>query len=526
MDRDLKTTFPANRHCLIFRQCAFLACFFLAESQTSGQITLDADFDHGSLDEANSVVNGNFITLVGRDNHYGNGLWKWVYFEADNVNGQQVTFQIDDNFVTGGNNLEEHAMVYSYDKVDWHFFENNNRDQNQGTYTFSKNGAFTEEQVYVAYGIPYPYQRTVAHTASIASSPWVSSTSSANANLIIGQSPGGIDDLGRNIAPRDMHAFHITDPNYAGPKSKIVLLGGVHSQETLANYMLEGLIDFLISDNFEAAMLRRSAEFFVYPMANPDGRFAGYNRGSVEIEAFDTNRHWEPFAIPPYDGQSDIQLVGDSMIADTGGDIDYFIDFHGTVQGKDAHFAYVLPEQQNAEFWLNVQALDPSIETRNSTLLTFNSARFGRDVLNAEFTSTFETQFIDGDNIDRFFELGVTYGLAFEQTLRLTGDLNYDGVIDGLDWSTFIAAAETDLSGLSQIDAYMLGDLDGDGTNSGLDFVLFKEAFETANGIGSFAAMLAQVPEPASVQILTCAYFLSILRHRRQSTRRFIPCDV
>ena len=62
-----------------------------------------------------------------------------------------------------------------------------------------------------------------------------------------------------------------------------MLVGGVHANETLGNFTLEGLVDFLVSDDLEAAQLRRYAEFYVYPMANPDGRYAGYNRSTVQF---------------------------------------------------------------------------------------------------------------------------------------------------------------------------------------------------------------------------------------------------
>ena len=60
----------------------------LVASTAWSQIVLDGDFDHGSLDTANSSVNGTMVTLAGRDN-YNPGDWKWLYFSASNVNGVQ-----------------------------------------------------------------------------------------------------------------------------------------------------------------------------------------------------------------------------------------------------------------------------------------------------------------------------------------------------------------------------------------------------------------------------------------------------
>ena len=484
------------------RRYFLVTCMLLVSSNSSlGQIVLDGDFDHGGLDEANSSVNGSQVMLAGRDN-FNPGDWKWLYFSADNVNGLQPVFQIDDDFATGGANLNDHEMVYSYDQVNWQFFDNNDRNAGQDTFTFFNDSSFTQERVFVAYGLPYSYGRVSAHTTLVASSPWVSPTNSANTNLVIGQSPGGIDDLGRTVLPRDMYGYKITDDSATGPKKKIAVIAGVHSNETLGNYTLEGLVDYLLSDDLEAGMLRRQAEFYVYPMANPDGRFAGYNRSTVQRESLDPNRFWES---PNYGTMSDIREVGDALLADTGGDVDYFIDFHSTVSGKDGHFGFVFPDFQADPFWLNFLQLEPSVSTRNASLINLTAAKFGRDELDAEFTMTFETQFIGGENVDRFHDLGTNFGQAFGQVFRVFADLNFDSQLDVLDWQLFIAGAETDLSGLSAIEAYAAGDLDGDGVNSIEDFGLFKDAFVAVHGLAGFEALFTQVPEPSTLAIAMLA---------------------
>lgn len=471
---------------------------------TCGQIVLDANFDHGSLDEANSSAVGSFVSLSGRDN-FNPGDWKWIYFSAGNVEGLTPIFQIDDDFATGGGNLNDHEMVYSYDGQTWQFFDNNVRNASQDTFTFSNNQQFTQNEVFVAYGLPYSNGRVISHTAQIATSPWVSPTGSGNSSLVIGQSPGGIDDLGRSIAPRDIFGYKITDPSVTGPKQKIALLGGVHSNETLGNYTLEGLVNFLVGDDFEAAQLRKQVEFYVYPMANPDGRFAGYNRSTVQQVNNDPNRFWDS---PLYGFMSDIKVVGDALLADTGGDVDYFIDFHSTVSGKDGHFGFVLPAFQSDPLWQNLLQLEPTISTRDASLISLTAAKFGRDELSAEFSITFETQFIGGENVDRFHDLGENFGVAFNQALRVFADLNFDGQLDEQDWLQFIASAETDLSELSAIDAYAAGDLDGDGVNSIVDFGLFEEAFVATHGAAGFAELLSSIPEPTTLSQILIAVVL------------------
>ena len=511
---------------LIVRRTTVSACYWLCQcvvlgaSLASGQIILDGDFDQGGLDEANSSVNGSMVMLAGRDNSIP-GEWKWLYFSATNVNGLQLTFQIDDEFDTGGSNLNQHEMVYSYDQQTWEFFDNNNRNAAQDTYTFFNDTAFTQNQVYIAYGLPYSSGRVTSHTAQMAASPWVAPTSSGNASFVIGQSPGGIDDLGRVVAPQDMYGYKITDPSATGSKRKIGVMSGVHSNETLADFTLEGLVNFLTGDDLEAGILRKYAEFYIYPMANPDGRYAGYNRSTVQNVSVDPNRFWES---PNYGGLDDIKVVGDALLADTGADIDYFIDLHSTVVGKTGHFGFIHPDYQADPFWLSFLQLDSEIFTNNASLIDLTGQKFGRDELNAEFTMTFETQFIPGENIDRFLNLGKTMGLAFEQVFQVFADLNFDGELDVQDWVEFIGGAETDLSGMTPIEAYAMGDLDGDGINSIVDFGLFKNAYVAAHGLSGFEALFA-VPEPISMVLLGSGMSVWILTLRGFETSCFSVPD-
>jgi hypothetical protein len=505
----------------------------------SAVITLDADFDSGGLclnpsfpnacDDTGvvSTVSGNVVTLIGRDN-FNSNTWKWLCFRADGVNGQQVMFQIGDDFATGGGSLNNHRMMYSYDQTNWFFFDNNNRSS--PTYSFHNNSAFSQDTVYVAYGPPYPYQRVVDHTNSISTRPWVTPTTSGGGTLVIGQSPGGTDDIGRSITPKNLYGYKITDPAATGPKEKIVLLSGVHANETLGNFTLEGLIDFLVSDELSAGQLRRYAEFYVYPMANPDGRYAGYNRSTVQRVNVDPNRAWNPPNYFDPDDVSpplfDIAVVGESMRVDTGQNIDYLIDFHSTVNPSPYpyHHGLVLPEWQSNPFWLSLLGREPSLITGNAALQDFTGAKFGRDVLNAEFSATFETVFPANENVDRYLTLGRNFGLAWHDIYYIPADLNFDGVLDEDDWTEFIAGSETNMNGLSPIEKYVRGDLTGNGQNSFEDFELFVELFDQVNGKGAFAAMFVGAPEATSATMLLMGCSLlagGVRRLGRREGQRF-----
>lgn len=90
----------------------------------------------------------------------------------------------------------------------------------------------------------------------------------------------------------------------------------------------------------------------------------------------------------------------------------------------------------------------------------------------------------------------IGWELPFEES-----DLNEDGAINLHDWSIFRANHLVDLSGLTPTQRAARGDLDGNGRVDFADFRQFQSDFNFLNGAGSFAAMLAAVPEPASATL-------------------------
>lgn len=101
----------------------------------------------------------------------------------------------------------------------------------------------------------------------------------------------------------------------------------------------------------------------------------------------------------------------------------------------------------------------------------------------------------------------------------LFADVNGDCSLNGDDWTQFRSGQLFNMVGLTAAQAFSLGDLNGDFTNNHTDFVLFKSAFEAANGQGSFAAMLAQVPEPSTLLLVFFAAFFQSASRRIRARR-------
>ena len=483
---------------------------------THAVITLDADFDHGSLQSFSTA--GSTVNLVGRDNYYGSNQWRWVYFKASGVNGVTPDFRISaNNFAGGSSAIANHNFRYSLDGENWVPFDNHGTTGS--IFSFSNNAAFNQDEVWVAHSIPYSYGRAADQVAQYKLSPYVSPTTSANADLVIGQSPGGTDDLGRTIAPLDMWGFKLTDNSVpAAGKTKIVLASGLHANEVLGTYTLEGTLEWLLSDDSRASELRKVAEFYVYPMLNPDGRFAGNNRATIDTPNQDPNRDWSP-TIPgrTWHDEPEIKLSGEAMMADldvaNGGEADYFIDYHSTITtSADADdFFFIHPEKGHTDdpFWVNLLDETDTLTWEQSTSTGPTSANFGETELGAHFDATFETAFHPTRGVEYYEEMGKDIGVAFFNTLaRINADINRDGFV-GIDdlnfllsnWNTNVPTGDWDSGDIAGI---------GDGY-IGIDDL--NQVLAQWNA-GTPPAASTTTPEPATLTLLTLGTLTTLRRQR------------
>ena len=65
----------------------------------------------------------------------------------------------------------------------------------------------------------------------------------------------------------------------------------INPGETNSSYIMEEIIDFLISDNLAAQCLREKFVFKIIPMINPDGVIAGNSKCS--LAGIDLNHQWQ-----------------------------------------------------------------------------------------------------------------------------------------------------------------------------------------------------------------------------------------
>jgi hypothetical protein len=423
-----------------------LAAATLGTGSASSQLTLSANFDHGSL--RSWTGNTTTISLTPRDNYYGNGTWRWLYFQASGVLNTRPAFQMPNTFVGGSANLTGHRMMFSYDNENWQFFDNTSNTGS--TYRFGNNTNFTSNNVWIAYAQPYSYGRSVSHTAEVLASPWAAPTSAANASGVIGFSAGGTDDMGRTVTPKALYGYRITNPatdSPTTPKKRVMLSSGLHAAEVLGSHAYEGLVDWLISADPRAARLREVAEFFCYPVLNPDGRFAGMARGTVQNSGngVDPNGWFHPTRWSGTRTWTELRESGEAMIADIqatpGTGLDAFIDFHSTVPaspGDDFGFIEVDQGDNLAPWWVELRRLQPNVFEVDSTGTGWTTANFADIVLGARVDITFETMHGKNRPVSYYNDLGKNFGLAFfDAWASIDGDFNLDGVVNAADYTTW-----------------------------------------------------------------------------------------
>lgn len=74
-------------------------------------------------------------------------------------------------------------------------------------------------------------------------------------------------------------------------KRTIVITARVHPGESPSSYICEGLINFLLSNEYHARLIRKYFIFYIVPMLNVDGVSIGNYRSNVL--GYDLNRCWQ-----------------------------------------------------------------------------------------------------------------------------------------------------------------------------------------------------------------------------------------
>lgn len=304
------------------------ASILFAASVAKAEIQFRSDFESGNGTAFQPVSENHYQFEFELDTNSTDN--QWFYFEVNGANGSALTFDLLNIDKT---NVPSHwrtaVPVYSNDAgTTWERIASQPAVI-ETTYQFSHE--FTSDTVRLAFHNPYTLSTINSKIAEWQKSPWCTATQT------IGESTQG----------RPLTHLTITDSSVpVEGKIGVWVIARQHAAEVTGSFVLEGMMDYLLSDEPGANLLRQKATFNIIPVMNPDGVFIGNYRDNAQ--GINLNRVWNGTASA---NESPEVLWAQRAIkrwVDAGNDYSYFFDLHST-SGNEPHFAFHSTASQTSD---------------------------------------------------------------------------------------------------------------------------------------------------------------------------------
>ncbi|MGF1573556.1 MAG: M14-type cytosolic carboxypeptidase [Sumerlaeia bacterium] len=334
---------------LSIAQCVSAFCtvasslLVVTASAEAAELQFSSDFDSG---------NGTAFQLIG-ENHYqfefeddsNSTDRQWFYFEVKGANESTLTFDLIETEKT---NVPGHwrsaVPVYSNDAgATWQRIAT--QPQMEGT-TYRFTHEFTSDTVRLAFHDPYPLSRINSQIAQWQQSPWCTAS----------------ERIGESTQGRPLTHLTITDTTVpAAEKVGVWVIARQHAAEVTGSFVLEGMMEFLLSNDSTAQLIRRNATINVIPVVNPDGVVMGNYRDNAQ--GVNLNRVWNGTASMIESPEVVWAKRAIKQWVDAGNNYTYFFDLHST-SGAQPHFAFhSTANQTSEEYYARLQAFLQLIES-------------------------------------------------------------------------------------------------------------------------------------------------------------------
>lgn len=259
-------------------------------------IKISQQFDAGAIEIVRAENAGAIELNLRKDSHAD--FMQWFYFRLQGAARQSCEMHIlNAAQATYPQGWDGYQAMASYDRKHWFRVP-----------TFYDGKVLTichtpeHDSIYYAYFEPYSWERHLDLLGRIDAAPLAQVT-----------------DLGSTVEGRDLNVAVIGNPAAA---KKIWIIARQHPGESMAEWLVEGLVEALLDDaNPLARCLLQHAVFYIVPNMNPDGAVRGNLR--TNATGANLNREW---MTPSMDTSPEVFLVK-NMIHETGCDL--FLDIHG-----------------------------------------------------------------------------------------------------------------------------------------------------------------------------------------------------
>lgn len=307
-------------------------------------LRIDHQFDAGSI-EIVSLANAANIRLKLRPDMGVQGaaeFSQWFYFCLQGAASQSCQLTIENASTSAyPAGWEGYHAVASYDRQSW--FRLTDTQYVNGNLVVRVTPE--SDALYIAYFQPYSWERHLDLVARMDAHPLVEMTI-----------------LGATVDGRSMHLLRV-GRDLPG-RRKVWVIARQHPGETMAEWLIEGLLERLTNDADPVARnLLDRACVYVVPNMNPDGSV----RGNLRTNAAGTNLNRE-WMTPSAERSPEVLLVRQAM--EQYG-VDLFLDIHGDetlpyvfIDGSD--MVPGLPEavvKQQAAFLETLCQVSPDFQT-------------------------------------------------------------------------------------------------------------------------------------------------------------------
>ncbi|OQV20004.1 Cytosolic carboxypeptidase 4 [Hypsibius exemplaris] len=331
---------------------------------TTGQLKFDSIFESGNLRKAIQIRPHEYDLLLFSD--IGRSMTgQWFYFQITNMQAnvpyrfniincqkpacffghgmQPVCFSLNDAMVLiskGSSSCQNGGWKRKGTNIS--YYRNNYKDNippqkdTEGnrkrdiarfyTLTFTLKFDHADDIVYVAYHFPYTFSTLQGNLLK-----WKEKAESIEVLF-------ETQTLTQTLAGLPVSLITITGsarPEAPQEKPYVVLTARVHPSESNSSYVMDGVMDFLLSDTQDSRTLLREFVFKIVPMLNPDGVICGNSRCS--LAGVDLNRQWtspSPDIFPTIYHTKNLM----DYLHNLGKELYLFVDLHGHSNQKNIFF--------------------------------------------------------------------------------------------------------------------------------------------------------------------------------------------
>ena len=274
-----------------------------------------------------SYYNGGWSRDTTKIFYYSNDI-PFLMDSNDTKNNNKISVNFNDSFSSGTNN-NYNMYEFLLNSNSNNTFKEKEKDANSQnfhtlTFCFDFSKITTDTKyVYFAYCYPYTYSQLSTYLTS----------------LNIYKKILRMDSIGQTLDNNKLYMLIITNFEDSfdtlANKKAIIFTARVHPGESSSSFVIQGLIEFLLSNEPKAISLRKNYIFKIVPMLNPDGVIRGNFR--MNSVGKDLNRMW----MEENEENSPSVFYCHKMIQKTlnSRNIHFFCDFHGH-SSKNNFFLY------------------------------------------------------------------------------------------------------------------------------------------------------------------------------------------